>query len=91
MVDNSDIERRIRERMERLWRENGEQGDSEAFRAQARLLVAIEDTQESTLRPVEEPAPEPAEPVRNLGEFPTTTDQDEGEAFPSREFIPDKG
>lgn len=89
-MTSGEIEDRIRKRMMKLWRENGEQGDPEAFREQARLIVALEDTQDTTLLPVEQPDVEEAETVRNLGEFPATTDQDEGEAFPSREFIPKK-
>lgn len=48
-------------------------------------LVAIEDGQRSTLKPSEKnlgPLGEPIEPVeavRNIGEFPTLTDQGEGQ------------
>ncbi len=89
--DEADINRRIEQRMQSLWRGAGKIGSVEDYREQARLIVATEDTQHTTLVPAEPPGPEPTEPMRNLGEFPTLTDQDEGEAFPSREFIPKKG
>ena len=89
MVNQDDIERRILERMQKLWIEDDRNRDMETYREEARLIIATEDTLETTLIPVQEAKPEPIEPVRNLGEFPTMTDQHEGEAFPSREFIPD--
>lgn len=89
-VDEDEVNRRIEERMRALWRGTGKIGSVEDYREQARLIVATEDSQEATLLPPEPPGPEPTEPVRNLGEFPTLADQDEGEAFPSREFIPRK-
>jgi hypothetical protein len=88
-VDDADVERRILERMQKLWIDDDRNRDVETYREEARLIVATEDTQETTLKPVEPPKPEPAEIVENLGEFPTLTDQREGEAFPSRELIPD--
>lgn len=62
-----------------------------AFREQAQMIVAVEDGQESTLLPIDPPDAEPAEVLENLGEFPILTDQDEGKAFPSHDFIPEKG
>jgi hypothetical protein len=52
-------------------------------------LAAIEDGQQSTLKPIDQnlgPAGEPIEPieaVRNASEFPTLTDQGEAD-LPSR-------
>jgi hypothetical protein len=88
-VDEEAIERRILERMQKLWSEDDRDRDMETYREEARLIVATEDTHETTLKSVEPPKPEPAEIVENLGEFPTLTDQHEGEAFPSRDLIPD--
>lgn len=90
-VNEVEIEQRILERMRKLWIEDDRRRDMETYREEARLIVATEDTLETTLLPIEEPKPEPTEIVKNLGEFPTMTDQHEGEAFPSRDFIPEKG
>jgi hypothetical protein len=55
----------------------------------ARELIAIEDGQRATLKPLDAnlgPAGEPVEPLaalENAGEFPTLTDQGEGRV-PSR-------
>ena len=47
----SDIERRIREKAERLWREAGSPSAGvDAYRDQASELVAIEDNLKDTLR-----------------------------------------
>jgi len=88
MVNEEDVERRVLERMQKLWIDDNRNRDMETYREEARLIVATEDTLETTLLPIEPPKPEPAEIMENLGEFPTLTDQHEGEAFPSRELIP---
>ena len=82
----SDIEQRIRERAYRIWLDEGcPQGRGLDHWDKATELVAIEDGQRSTLRPIEQnlgPLGEPIEPieaVRNAGEFPTLTDQGEGQ------------
>lgn len=73
----------VTERAERLWREAGSPPPGpEAYRDLASELIAIEESQHRTLKPVREPGPygepvEPTEPVENLGEFPTTTDEGE--------------
>ncbi|MGD9740588.1 MAG: hypothetical protein AB7O56_03200 [Bauldia sp.] len=76
-----DRQQRVTERAEKLWREAGSpaQGPN-AYRDLASELIAIEDNQHLTLKPVHQPGPygepvEPAEPVENLGEFPTLTDE----------------
>ncbi len=89
-IDEAEIERRIAARMQKLWHEAGCHGRAEDFREQARMIVAVEDSQDTALLPIEPPGAEPAGPVRNLGEFPTMTDQGEGEAFPDRAFIPEE-
>jgi hypothetical protein len=84
----SDVEQRIRERAYRLWLDEGcpEGRELEHWAAE---LVAIEDGQQSTLKPIDQnlgPAGEPIEPieaVHNAGEFPTLTDQGEAD-LPSR-------
>jgi hypothetical protein len=64
MANEEDIERRILERMQKLWVEDNRKRDVETYREEARLIIATEDTHETTLMPVEEPKPEPVEPVR---------------------------
>jgi hypothetical protein len=72
------IEARIRARAHRLWEEEGwPEGRAEAHWEQARLIVALEDAQHTMLKPVQAPEAEPIELVRNLGDFPTLTDQGE--------------
>ena len=78
------IEERIRARAHRLWEEEGRpEGRAEAHWEQARLIVALEDAQHTILKPVQAPEAEPIELVRNLGEFPTPTDQGEEQTYPS--------
>ncbi len=84
----SDIEQRIRERDYRIWLEEGRPVGRELVHwDMATELVAIEDGQQATLKPIDQnlgPSGEPIEPieaVRNAGEFPTLTDQGEGQ-FP---------
>jgi len=77
------IEERIRARAHRLWEEEGRpEGRAEAHWEQARLIVALEDAQHTILKPVQAPEAEPIELVRNLGEFPTPTDQGGGADLP---------
>ena len=82
----SDIEQRIRERAYQIWLDEGcPEGRELDHWDMATELVAIEDGQRSTLKPIEQnlgPLGEPIEPieaVRNAGEFPTLTDQGEGQ------------
>ena len=89
-MSERDINSRIETLIDELWEAAGKEGDRERFREEARLAVAAKDTQETTLLPIEQTDAEPADLVRNLGEFPTMTDQGEGEAFPSPDFIPEK-
>jgi hypothetical protein len=62
-----------------------EQGREKDHWDMATELVAIEDGQQATLKPIQQnlgPMGEPIEPleaVQNAGEFPTLTDQDETE------------
>ncbi len=77
-----DLEQRIAERAFRLWLEEGQpEGRADYHWGLARELVAIEDGQMATTRPVSgEVAGEPIEPLEaleNTGEFPTMTDQGE--------------
>ena len=80
----SDIEQRIREKAYHLWLEEGcPDGRKTDHWDMSTELVAIEDGQKSTLKPIDKnlgPLGEPIEPleaVRNTGEFPTLTDQGE--------------
>lgn len=81
-----DVELRVRERAYRIWLDEGcPQGRELVHWDMATELVAIEDGQRSTLKPVEQnlgPLGEPIEPlvaVQNVGEFPTLTDQGESQ------------
>jgi len=78
----NDLEHRIRERAYRLWLEEGcPEGRAQGNWDLARELVAIEDGQMATTRPVRDELPgepiEPLEALENAGEFPTMTDQGE--------------
>ena len=89
-------EEKVRERAYRLWQEEGcPEGRADVHWDQARELVAIEENYRSTLKPnpteqfENSPTGEPVEPieaVRNLGEFPTLTDQGEEKVFPDRKL-----
>ena len=94
MID--DTEERIRVRAYRLWVEEGRpEGRAADHWNLARELVAIEESQRDTLKPVRrdpetgEPIAdsEPIEAVRNLGEFPTLTDQGEEAVFPDPKLM----
>jgi hypothetical protein len=43
----------------------------------ARMIVSIEESLPTMVKPVSEPQPEPIEALENQGEFPTLTDQGE--------------
>ncbi len=78
----NDLEHRIRDRAYRLWLEEGRpEGRAQDNWDLARELVAIEDGQMATTRPVRDELPgepiEPLEALENAGEFPTMTDQGE--------------
>ena len=82
-----DLEERIRQRAYRLWVEEGRpKGRENLHWEMAKELIAIEDGQQATLKPIDAhlgPTGEPVEPVEalvNAGEFPTLTDQGEGQA-----------
>lgn len=84
MVDEAEIERRIRERAYRIWEEEGRpEGRAEDHWEQAKMIIALEDTQKTMLKPIQEPQAEPIEAVENLGEFPTLTDQGEEQSYPT--------
>ena len=84
---------RIRQRAYRLWEAEGcPEGRQDVHWDQASELVAIEENQRLATTPVEHsmdnigPTGEPVESLevaRNLGEFPTLTDQGEEQVFPS--------
>jgi hypothetical protein len=86
-----DFDERVRQRAYRLWVEEGcPEGRSDVHWEKARELVAIEENQKLTTKPVpreEDAQGEPVEPieaVENAGEFPTLTDQGEEQAVPKR-------
>jgi hypothetical protein len=90
----ANLDARIRERAEQLWRDAGSPGTGvDAFLDDARTLIAIEDdpkagtlpnpmTQRDNIGPEGEPI-EPAQILENEGEFPTLTDQGE-QTYPPR-------
>jgi hypothetical protein len=80
-----DREQRIRENAYSLWLEEGRpEGRANDHWALAELIYAQEIGQPDMLKPVQEPIPEPAELMENLGEFPTLTDQGDEQTYPSR-------
>ena len=94
MTQEEDEERqeRIRRKAYELWESEGRPaGRADAHWDKATELVAIEDNQRLTTRPVADtddmgPTGEPIEPVEaleNTGEYPTMTDQGEQE-IPAR-------
>ena len=97
--DSSERERnqRIQERAYRIWKEEGcPEGRADEHWDKASELVAIEESYRDTLKPnptqafENSPTGEPVEPieaVRNLGEFPTLTDQGEEAVFPDRSLV----
>ena len=87
-----DLEERVRIRAYRLWQQEGcPEGRADIHWDKARELVAIEENQKFTLKPIAAgangPTGEPVEPieaVENAGEFPTLTDQGEQQSYPRR-------
>ena len=74
------IERRIRERAYKIWIDEGQpEGKDKEHWEVAKLAIAEQDGLASTLKRPDLPQPEPIEAVRNQGEFPTLTDQGEGQ------------
>jgi hypothetical protein len=85
MAAGEDIQKRIRKRAYQIWIDEGmPEGKAGEHRDLAKFAVSKEDAQATMLVPPQAPRPEQAEIIRNLGEIPTLTDQDEGQAFPSR-------
>lgn len=93
-MDSKDFDawqERIRRKSEELWEAQGRPDEGPAhFEEMARELLAIAENPHATTQPVQNPRVPDGEPllaVRNLGEFPTLTDQGEEQAFPD----PDPG
>ena len=96
-MDDRQRDTRIRERAYRLWLEEGRpEGRADAHWDMATELVAIEENQQATLKPnpiheyEENPTTEQIEPLevmKNVGEFPTLTDQGEEATFPDRALV----
>lgn len=84
-------EKRIAQRADRLWQDAGRpEGGSDRYLDDASMLIAIEENPGAgTLDPKEaaKPLVEEASLMRNLGEFPTLTDQGEEATYPD---APDK-
>ncbi len=88
-----DYEDRVHRHAYRIWQEEGcPEGRADIHWDMARELVAIEGNQKLATKPLgslgsNDQLPEPVESpetVENLGEFPTLTDQGEGQAYPER-------
>lgn len=90
-LDMDDLEQRIRDRAYRIWVEEGRpEGRANAHWEMARELIAIEANQKDATKPnpanpgvdraFHEQPVEQLEAVENQGEFPTLTDQGEGQA-----------
>jgi hypothetical protein len=89
MSDARDRAQRIREKAHQIWIEEGRpEGRDREHWDMASELVAIEESQRSTLRPPGPPSGEPVEPPEaheNQGEFPELTDQGEAQSGPRRQ------
>lgn len=73
-----DTEKRIRERAYRIWDEEGRpEGRAQEHWEKARMIVSVEESLPTMLKPVAKSQPEPKEAFENQGEFPTLTDQGE--------------
>jgi Protein of unknown function (DUF2934) len=85
-------EKRIAQRADRLWQDAGRpEGGVTRYLDDASMLIAIEENPDAgTLDPEEyaKPVIEESALMRNLGEFPTLTDQGEETTYPS---APDEG
>ncbi|MEH6773107.1 MAG: hypothetical protein V7668_04220 [Cereibacter changlensis] len=84
-------DKRVEQRAELLWQEAGSpEGGFIPYLDQARELLAIEENPHSSTHPIDEHLPdgESLLAVENQGEFPTTTDQGEEQAYPKREDRP---
>ena len=77
-MNQKSLEERIRRRAYQMWLEEGKpEGRADDHWDKASELIAIEDGQLGTLKPVETTRSEPIEAVTNQAEFPTLTDQGE--------------
>jgi hypothetical protein len=73
-----EVEQRVRERAYKIWIDEGKpEGQADAHWEKARLIVSVEDSMPTMLKPITEPQAEPVEAYQNQGEFPTLTDQGE--------------
>jgi hypothetical protein len=73
-----ETEKRIRERAYQIWNDEGRpDGHAEEHWEKARMIISVEESLPTMLKPVLEPHPEPKEAFENQGEFPTLTDQGE--------------
>jgi hypothetical protein len=74
-------EERIRQKAFELWESEGHpHGRADTHWVMAREMVAIEDSYQTTLRPLSETIDEPVEPgiaLENQGDFPGMADQGE--------------
>lgn len=84
-MEESDREQRIRERAHKIWMDEGQpDGREQQHWDLAAFAIAQEDALPTMLKPVAPPQPEPIEAVANQADFPTLTDQGEGQQIPSR-------
>jgi hypothetical protein len=80
MVDEDELEERIRRRAYSIWLEEGkpERRDKDHWEM-AKLAIAHQDALATTLLPPQPDRPEPIEAIKNQAEFPTLVDQGEGQ------------
>jgi hypothetical protein len=79
--DEKELEDRIRLKAYDIWMEEGRpQGREKGHWELAKFAIAQQDGLPTTLLPPEPPRPEPIAAVKNQAEFPTLTDQGEGQA-----------
>lgn len=83
----TDDEERIRAKAYELWEAEGRpEGRQNRHWEEAREIIALQDSNDTTLRPVAETIADRGEPllaIENQGEFPTLTDQPENAAAPT--------
>jgi hypothetical protein len=78
--EEKELEERIRQKAYEIWMEEGcPHGREQEHWELARFAIAQQDGLKTTLLPPQPPRPEPIEAVENQAEFPTLTDQGEGQ------------
>lgn len=84
MIDDDE---RIRQKAHELWEAEGRpEGRADFHWTEAREIIALQDSADSALVPLEKTLEDPVEPAlayENLGEFPDLTDQGDSHGAPN--------